>query len=290
MNSPGIREQFRRSGRTCDANEDDIVTSADLYAEARWDLPRAFASLGHPLEPASTMLQTDFYVVGPNPDDSGSRTFRTPVRWRAWSGMRNDVLNVYLSYGQGFETPTFAESAYRPVGTGLNLALDPATSTADRLGMKWLPAVEPAHHPSPCSRPTTDQEIVDRNGNGRAHHLSQCRARLTGAASRRNGTPIWEHGLHRARELHLPSPPSSRTPTCRHPAGGDPGGRAPAGCAPATGLRCPRLDAGGFAGFSAAGEVQYVGRIYVNDHEHRVCARVHDRQRARRLRAGTSGA
>ena len=36
-----------------------------------------------------------------------------------------DRVNVYANYGQGFETPTFVELAYRPVGSGLNFALQP---------------------------------------------------------------------------------------------------------------------------------------------------------------------
>ena len=49
-----------------------------------------------------------------------------------------DTLNVYANYGQGFETPTFIELAYRPVGTGLNFGLQPAVSNSGEVGLKAL--------------------------------------------------------------------------------------------------------------------------------------------------------
>ena len=50
--------------------------------------------------------------------------------------------NVYANVGEGFETPTFAELAYRPNGaTGFNFALQPASSRHVEFGIKGrLPA------------------------------------------------------------------------------------------------------------------------------------------------------
>lgn len=46
-------------------------------------------------------------------------------------------VNVYVSYGRGFETPSFAELAYRPDGTpGLNFDLQPSTSDDYEAGLK----------------------------------------------------------------------------------------------------------------------------------------------------------
>lgn len=81
----------------------------------------------------------DHYFVGVNPDDSGKVSYArtTPVlgvlfklapRW-----------NVYANYGEGFGTPTLAELAYRPLGaTGLNFALQPATSRHAEFGVKGM--------------------------------------------------------------------------------------------------------------------------------------------------------
>ena len=62
----------------------------------------------------------DHYITAQNPDDSGSQRFNdtSPVFGVVFHAAEN--LNLYASYGEGFETPTFAELAYRTGGTGLN--------------------------------------------------------------------------------------------------------------------------------------------------------------------------
>jgi iron complex outermembrane receptor protein len=79
----------------------------------------------------------DDFVTGANPDDSGSRRHSAtrPVLGLLYA--LSDELNVYASAGRGFETPTFAELAYRPDGQpGPNLALDASTSRSFELGLK----------------------------------------------------------------------------------------------------------------------------------------------------------
>ncbi len=51
---------------------------------------------------------------------------------------------MYASYGQGFETPTFAEMAYRPIGTGLNFGLDPPRLRRTRSDSNGFPAMASA--------------------------------------------------------------------------------------------------------------------------------------------------
>ena len=55
----------------------------------------------------------------------GEATFG--VLYRAMPG-----LNLYASYGRGFETPTLAELAYRPVGLGPNFDLKPTRRLSPR--------------------------------------------------------------------------------------------------------------------------------------------------------------
>ena len=101
----------------------------------------------------------DQYITPLNPDDSGARTYTktSPIAGLVFHA-RED-LNLYLSYGQCFETPTFAELAYRPVGPGLNFALEPALATAFEIGLKWRPT--PAHRVNLAAfDANTRQEIV----------------------------------------------------------------------------------------------------------------------------------
>ena len=109
VNNNGALGDLRR-------DEDDSVESTDAYAEVEWQFsPRFSATIGVRTSQVRYASE-DHYINAVNPDDSGSRRFTntSPVLGLVYSV--NPDLNVYASYGRGFETPTFAELAYnRPV-------------------------------------------------------------------------------------------------------------------------------------------------------------------------------
>jgi iron complex outermembrane receptor protein len=241
-------------------NEDDTVTSGDIYAEAQWNvLPKWAVTLG--VRSSQVHYDSvDHYIVPPNPDDSGSRTYynTSPVAGVVWHAADN--LNIYVSYGQGFETPTFAEIAYQPVGTGLNLALDPATSISYEVGMKWFPAANQRVNLAAFTS-TTNQEIVINTATG-----GRTTFRNASKTNRRGFEAVWDADLGHGVTTHvnytylLADPYESGIPPVVTPAGS----RLP-GVPPQQAYGVLEWTPGGFYGFSAAGEVQYVGRIYVND-------------------------
>ena len=72
-----------------------------------------------------------------NPDDSGRATYSatSPVFGASWRA--NDALQLYASYGEGFETATFNELQYRADGgSGLNFPLRPARTRSAEVGAK----------------------------------------------------------------------------------------------------------------------------------------------------------
>jgi iron complex outermembrane receptor protein len=80
---------------------------------------------------------SDRYVTAVNPDDSGSVTFQraSPVAGILFKA--GERVRLYANAGAGFETPTFAEIAYRPGGaTGLNFDLKPARNRQYEVGAK----------------------------------------------------------------------------------------------------------------------------------------------------------
>ncbi len=183
----------------------------------------------------------DHYVVGPNPDDSGARTYTntSPIAGIVWHA--TDTLNVYVSYGQGFETPTFAELAYRPVGAGLNLALDPATSTSVEVGLKWLPTPKQRLNVAVFAADTDQEIVVDTATGGRTTY------RNAGKTRRRGFEAAWDADLGSGFTAHanysylnadvrrcVRHGPAARRGTRR---------RAPARRSAATGLRGARVDA-----------------------------------------------
>ena len=120
-------------------DEDDHVANTDFYVQLEWLLTDAWSISGGARYSRVNFESADHYIVGVNPDDSGnisySRTtpvvgvlFKLAARW-----------HVYANYGAGFETPTFAELAYKLNGTtGLNFALRPASSRHAEFGVKGM--------------------------------------------------------------------------------------------------------------------------------------------------------
>ncbi|HEX7043101.1 MAG TPA: TonB-dependent receptor [Burkholderiales bacterium] len=130
INDNGVAGELRR-------DEDDRVYNVDEYVQAEWLFaPRWRGILG--VRHSRVRFTSDDHFVDPqNPDDSGSITFRStnPVAGVIYQVRPN--VNVYANAGRGFETPTFAELAYRPdQSPGLNFALQPSKSNNYEVGLK----------------------------------------------------------------------------------------------------------------------------------------------------------
>ena len=256
VNNFGVMGDLRR-------NEDDVVTDLNVYAEAQWyALPALSVTLG--LRSSRVHYSSaDHYVVGPNPDDSGSRTYSntSPIAGLVWHA--RDDLNVYMSYGQGFETPTFAEIAYRPVGTGLNLDLNAATSTAVELGLKWLPAQNQRINLAVFTATTHQEIVVNTATAGRTTYRNADETHRRGVEAEWDadlGHGISAHANYTWLFAEFSEPFASGLPPVVTPAGV----RLP-GVPPQQAFGVLTWTPGGYYGFSTAGEVEYVGRVYVND-------------------------
>ena len=120
-------------------DEDNVVSNTDWYAQAEWQVIKAVSLLAGLRHSHVQFQSTDYFIAAGNPNDSGavdySRT--TPALGAIYK--ITPLLNAYINLGKGFETPTFAELAYRPGGdTGLNFVLQPATSHHREIGIKTL--------------------------------------------------------------------------------------------------------------------------------------------------------
>ncbi len=126
----GVQGALRRE-------EANTVQSTDQYAQAEWAPAlrwRVSAGLRHS---RVRFDSDDKFIAAGNPDDSGSVSYSatSPVLGVVFHA--TDAVNLYASYGKGFETPTLNELAYRPSGaTGLNFDLRSATSRQWELGVK----------------------------------------------------------------------------------------------------------------------------------------------------------
>jgi iron complex outermembrane receptor protein len=126
----GVQGALRR-------NETDDVYDLDQYLQTQWGPIKSWTVFAGVRRSRLYFQSTALYV--PPPDESGNGG----VDYGATSpvgGILFQVdqhLNLYGSYGQGFETPTLDELAYRPSGDpGLNLSLLAARSHSYEAGAK----------------------------------------------------------------------------------------------------------------------------------------------------------
>jgi iron complex outermembrane receptor protein len=128
----GVRGNLRR-------NEDDTVSSFSQYVQAEWQFAPAWILSAGVRHTEVKFRSKDFFIRPDNANDSGNLTFRNVIPVLGLLYKATPTLNLYISGGEGFETPTFAELAYRPDGaSGLNFALRPSTSRNVEAGVKWL--------------------------------------------------------------------------------------------------------------------------------------------------------
>ena len=131
INNLGVTGALKR-------DEDDTVRSTNFYAQAEWHPLEFLLVMGGVRHSRVQFESRDKFVTGANPDDSGSVRY---TRTSPVVGATYDVapgIKVYANAGKGFETPTFAELAYRnDGGPGLNFSLKPALSTHYEAGAKF---------------------------------------------------------------------------------------------------------------------------------------------------------
>ncbi len=146
-------------------NEANEASTADVYAQGEVTLTQSVsATLG--VRSGRVKLSSSDHFLS-NGDDSGSSDFdyTNPVaslQWRA----RSD-LNLYVSVGRGFESPTLNEVAYRPDGSsGFNEDLDAQTSKQIEVGAKWRSEAARLGADLAIFRAETEDEIAVRTNTG----------------------------------------------------------------------------------------------------------------------------
>jgi iron complex outermembrane receptor protein len=161
-------------------DEDDIADSTGEYVQARWDATERLSFSGGVRNTRVRFHSIDHFITTDNPDDSGAATQSavTPVAGVLFH--LTPLVNLYANVGQGFETPTFIEMAYRPNGqTGLNFDLNPSRSTSYEAGVKAFLGPDTQANLALFKVDTHDEVVVFSNSGGRATYQN------AGATTRR---------------------------------------------------------------------------------------------------------
>ncbi|HEX4480354.1 MAG TPA: TonB-dependent receptor [Rudaea sp.] len=127
----GVQGDLRR-------DEQDNESDFDQYLQGKWDFADRWSLSAGARHSDVRFDSTDRYITTTNGDDSGNVSYgaTTPVAGLLFKAA--DDWNLYASYGDAFETPTFNELGYRPDGSsGINFALVPARSRNGEVGSKF---------------------------------------------------------------------------------------------------------------------------------------------------------
>jgi iron complex outermembrane recepter protein len=178
LNSGGVQGALKRDER-------NSVENRDAFAQAAWDLTRSLTATGG-VRASRVEFQTRDLFIRPgtpdNGDDSGSIAYSAtnPVLGLSWRAAES--LNLYANAGQGFETPTFTELAYRPApAAGLNFDLKASKSRHAEIGAKWKLAGGHRMDLAVFDITTRNEIVVDTNAGGRSTFKNAGRTTRRGA-------------------------------------------------------------------------------------------------------------
>jgi len=160
-NDLGVQGALRR-------NESNHVYDFDQYLQGQWD-PDARWRL-------TAGVRNNLVEVSSNDDMPGAAQPHSSVRYTAVDPVAavlfhaSPALNLYASYGKGFETPTLNDLAYRSSDgslPGLNIGLQPARSNNYEVGIKQTSG-QVRTELAAFYIQTRDELAVLQNFNGRA--------------------------------------------------------------------------------------------------------------------------
>lgn len=132
---------FNQNGSLTDLkrDEDDTVSAIGAYAQLEWRFAEQWIALGGVRASRVDFGVADYFMLPGtlNLDDSGKKRYQavTPV-----AGLLYRIapaVSAYVNAGRGFETPTFAELAYRSnTASGPNFGLQASRSRHLEAGVK----------------------------------------------------------------------------------------------------------------------------------------------------------
>ena len=256
INNLGITGALKR-------DEDDTVQSTDAYVQGEWRAHERLLLMAGVRHSRVRFESEDGFVAAGNPDDSGSvRYVRTSPVAGATFGV-SQRLKLYANIGKGFETPTFAELAYRPGGgTGLNFGLRPSVSTNREIGAKLLLGEASRATLALYRIDVSDEIVVAGAAGGRTTFKNAAHTRRDGAEigwQSRFGGGFESAIAYSWIDARFSEAFSSGTPAVLIPSGN----RLPG--VPSMSVYGELVWRHAPSGFHAGAEIRHNGRVYVDD-------------------------
>jgi len=157
----GVQGALRR-------DEDNIVYDFDQYAQGTWEFAPQWSMMVGVRHTKVQFESDDHYIVGTNGDDSDKFSYDaiSPVAGLLFK--TQPWLHLYVSYGEGFQTPIGSELAYRADGgAGFN-HLKAANSNNAELGAKLHIGSNLGIEAALFRAQTQDDIVLNTNSGGRS--------------------------------------------------------------------------------------------------------------------------
>jgi iron complex outermembrane receptor protein len=174
INDLGVAGELKR-------DEDDEVSSSGFYAQAEWRFAERWSLHGGLRTSRVEFRSQDHFITALNPDDSGTRAYSETTPLAGILFRQSKATSFYANYGEGFETPTFAELAHQnPPASGLNFGLEAARSKHVEVGVKTIVPGLARVNAALFEVRTRDDIVVDTNLGGRTTFKNATRTERTG--------------------------------------------------------------------------------------------------------------
>ena len=150
---------------TTNRNEDNTASNSDVFMQGTAlvsDKLSVVAGLRH----SAVKFSSDDHYLS-NGDGSGSTTFQNTSPVLGVTYHATDALNLFATYGKGFETPTLNEVAYNGAGVpAFNTNIKAANSQHYEFGAKWAPSAQARVDFTAFKINTTDEIVVASSSGG----------------------------------------------------------------------------------------------------------------------------
>ena len=180
VNDSGEKGDLRR-------NEFNWIENASAYLRFQWQLSEELSATGGVRYSDINYEVEDYFTDLDNSDDSGSSDFSETTAAVSFTWQFLPTSATYLSIGQGFETPTLTELAYRNQGSGLNRELGPSTNEQWEWGIKHQLPQDWRLHFAFFGIKSEDEILVDQSNDGRTTYRNASETSREGAELSING-------------------------------------------------------------------------------------------------------
>ncbi len=152
-------------------DEDNAAIASGLYASWTGPLSEQISALMGVRLGQLRLQNEDFYLSNGNSSGEVKYQQTSPVLGLTWHA--SPSMNVFMSFGRGFESPTLAEVAYASAATGaiptsnFNTQIKAAVNRQMEVGLKWRPHPRERLDLVGFRAKTVDEVVTDQSAFGR---------------------------------------------------------------------------------------------------------------------------